>query len=243
MPSLIKPFLAALAFWGAMAAFSVSAQIPQVDQSRSGLMSPAQMLAAAQAVPNKKTRVPLAAWVRACSTQRWGQCHVQWWNLIQDGGLIQIEQEGFSGWGFIGQPAANRVLVHMTAALDHPNYRARWDLDLKTYGEAGGLPVIIDGRSALTNGADHALVLSMLEHNLRHFNISYDMYQEMATPAAEWLRLLAMMLASQGDAVASNEVLHHLHGYAKGNAQEAAVYNATVQAAKNLARKIKSVRR
>jgi len=236
MYNVFKSLLVALTFSGVVVLHASA-------QTTNDLMSPAQILAASQAIPNEKIRNSLVAWVRACNTQRWGDCHVKWWNMIKEGSITQIENDNFSGWGFIGQPPANNVLAHMIATFDNPRLRPIWDLDVKTQGVVEGLPTIIDGRSALTNGADHAIVLSMLEHNLRHFNIDYDMRKEMSIPSAEWLRLLSMMLASQGHTAASYEVLHHLHIYVKNNATDATIYNATILAARNLSTQIQRGRR
>lgn len=200
------------------------------QQFRSQLMTAPEMLSAAQAVKNAKTQPLLEQWVRVCLKKEWGNCQVAWWQLAESGGLVQIEGEGFSSWGFLKQPDANEVLMHMVTALNNPAYRAAWDIEITTTKQYADVPNIVDGRNALTDGVDHKIALAIIKERLIDKKVGYNVEQEMPLPRLEWLRLVALMYAVREDSASAYQVLGELQKHAKITPEATSIYNQTVQA-------------
>ena len=194
------------------------------------LMTPDEMKVAAQMVKDTSTRPYLVAWVEACTAKRWGDCQVTWWNLIEKGNLAQMENDGYPMWGFLKQPDANRVLMHMVAALNYPTYQANWDMEISTTVSYKDIPRIIDGRSALTNGLDHTIALKIIDERFRTKGIMFEVRNEMPTPKLEWLRLVALMFTVRNDPTSATQVLMTLQKYVKMNGDIAILYNENVKA-------------
>lgn len=200
------------------------------QQFRSQLMTATELVSAAHAVKNPQTQPLLEQWVRVCLQKEWGNCQVAWWNLAKDGGLIQIEGEGYSSWGFLKQPDANQVLMHMVTGLNNPAYRGAWDIEITTTKQYSDVPNIVDGRNALTDGVDHKIALAIIKERFAVKKVGYEVAQEMAQPKMEWLRLVALMYTVREDSASAYQVLGELQKHAKMNAEDSLIYNQTVQA-------------
>lgn len=207
-------------------------------QSASGqLMTAPEMIRAAQAVKNEKTQPLLERWVRVCLKKEWGNCQIAWWNMTQKGGLTQIEGEGFNGWGFLNQPDANQVLMHMVTGLDNPTYRPSWDMEITTSKQYADIPNIVAGRNALTDGVDQQFAVAIVQERFTQRGVMYDVRDEFAEPPLEWLRLVSLMYAVRDDAASSYQVLAELQKHANINAEAATVYNNTVKAVQEYIKK------
>lgn len=200
------------------------------QQPRTQLMTAPEMISAAQAVKNAKTQPLLEKWVRVCLQKEWGNCQVAWWNLVEQGGLTQMDNEGYSSWGFLKQPDANEVLMHLVAALNVPPYRSAWNIEVTTTKQYADIPNIVEGQNALTDGADQVIVLAIIQERFTVKNVAYQMNQEMPTKKMEWLRLVALMYAVRDDAASSYQVLTELQKHAKITQGATDTYNRTVQA-------------
>lgn len=200
------------------------------QQFRDQLMTAPEMISATQAVKNPKTQPLLEKWVRVCLKKEWGNCQVAWWNLAEQGGLTQIENEGYSSWGFLKQPDANEVLMHMVTALNNPPYRSAWDIEVTTTKQYADIPNIVEGRNALTDGTDQAIVLAIIKERFIVKNVAYQVNQEMPNEKMEWLRLVALMYAVREDSASSYQVLAELQKHAKITPAATETYNRTVQA-------------
>lgn len=217
---------------GAALAFSANAQ-----EFRNQLMTGPEMISAAQAVKNTKTQPLLEQWVRACLKKEWGNCQVAWWNLADKGELTPIENDGFSSWGFLKQPDANQVLMHMITGLNNPAYRSAWDIEITTTKQYADVPNVVEGRNALTDGVDHHIALSIVQERFLVRKVAYEVRGEMPTPHLEWLRLVALMYAVRDDTASSYQVLAELQNHAKLSPEATQVYNQTVQAVQDYIKK------
>ena len=219
------------------AALSAALLVPMAPafakESRSQLMTSSEMMVAARGVKNAETRPRLEHWVNVCLQKKWGSCQVAWWDLIDKGNLVQIENDGFSTWGFLKQDDANEVLMHMVFALDNPSYRSYWDIEITPSKNKDGLPNIMDGRQALTNGAEHRSALSILEERFASRGVAYKVLEEMPTRQLEWLRTLALMFTIRDDTTSAYQVLTELHSRAANTPEAMELYNKTLQAVKS----------
>ena len=204
---------------------SVSAQ-----QIRNQLMTAQEMVAAAHAVKNPKTQPWLEQWVRVCLKKEWGNCQVAWLNLAEQGGLTQIENEGYSSWGFLDQPDANQVLMHMVTALNAPAYVGAWDMEITTTKQVADVPNVVDGRNALTDGTDQRIALAIITERFMARNVVYAVQQEMPGTRMEWMRLVALMYAVRDEKPSAYQALAELQKQAKGNPEAIDPYNKTVNA-------------
>jgi hypothetical protein len=200
------------------------------QQFRSQLMTAPEMIGAAQGVKNKNTQPLLEKWVRVCLQKEWGNCQVAWWALAEKGGLVQIEGDGYSTWGFLKQPDANQVLMHMITGLNNPTYRSAWDIEITTTKQYDDVPNIVDGRNALTDGLDHKIALAIITERFLSRKVGYDVSQEMPLPRLEWLRLVSLMYAVRDDITSAYQVLGELQKHANITPDAAKVYNQTLQA-------------
>ena len=197
---------------------------------RSQLMTGPEMIRAAQAVKDPKTRPLLENWVRVCLQKEWGNCQVAWWNLTEHGGLTQIQSEDHVLWGFLKQPDANEVMMHMVTALNNAAYRPFWDIEITTSKQYADVPNIVDGRNALTDGVDHKIALAIIKERFAIKKVGYEVEREMPLPRLEWLRLLALMYAVREDTPSAYQALNELQKHAKITPNATEIYNQTVQA-------------
>lgn len=202
----------------------------QAQQASGQLMTAPEMVRAAHTVKNAQTQPLLETWVTVCLKKEWGNCQIAWWNMTQKGGLVQIEGEGYSGWGFLNQPDANKVLMHMVTGLDNPAYRPSWDMEITTSKQYADIPNIVAGRNALTDGVDQQFAVAIVQERFTQRGVMYDAKDEFDTPALEWLRLVSLMYAVRDDAASSYQVLTELQKHATMNTESTAVYNNTVKA-------------
>ena len=200
------------------------------QQGRSQLMTGPEMISAAQSIKNTKTQPLLEKWVRVCLQKEWGNCQVAWWNLADQGGLVQISGEGHISWGFLNQRDANEVLMHLVTAMSNPPYRSAWNMEITTTKQYADIPNIVEGRNALTDGVDHTISLAIIKERFMTRNVAYDVENEMPLPRVEWLRLVALMYAVRDDAPSAYQVLNELQKHAKITPESAVIYNQTVQA-------------
>lgn len=207
------------------------------QQFRSQLMTAQEMVSAAHAVKNTKTQPLLEQWVRVCLKKEWGNCQVAWFNLTEQGGLTQIENEGYSSWGFINQADANQVLMHMVTALNAPAYVGAWDMEITTTKQVADVPNVVDGRNALTDGTDQRIALAIIGERFASRQVSYIVQQEMPSTKMEWLRLVALMYAVRDDASSSYQALSELQKHAKMNPEASEPYNQTVRAVQEYIKK------
>ena len=207
------------------------------QQFRTQLMTAPEMISAAQTVRNAKTQPLLEKWVRVCLQKEWGNCQVAWWNLVEQGGLTQMDNAGYSSWGFLKQPDADQVLMHLVAALNVPPYRSSWNMEVTTSKQYADIPNMVEGLNALIDGADQVIVLAIIQERFTVKNVAYQVNQEMPTQKMEWLRLVALMYAVREDAASSYQVLAELQKYAKTAPGATETYNRTVQAVQTYIKK------
>ncbi len=207
------------------------------QQFRNQLMTGQEMIGAAQAVKNQKTQPLLEQWVRVCLKKEWGNCQIAWFNLTEQGGLTQIENEGYSSWGFINQADANQVLMHMVTALNAPAYVGAWDMEITTTKQITDVPNVVDGRNALTDGTDQRIALAIIAERFASRRVSYTVQQEMPSMKMEWLRLVALMYAVREDASSSYQALAELQKHAKMNPEASEPYNQAVRAVQEYIKK------
>lgn len=220
MNKFLKVLLVGVAFTS-----SVYAQEP-----RTQLMSANEMHMATQSVKNTTTKTLLEKWVTVCLKKEWGSCQVAWWDLTERGGLTRIQNDEYENWGFVGQPDANQVLMHMLTALDNPSYRPFWDMELTPSPNSTSMPSIMAGRMALVDGTEQILALNMIKDQFNARGIAYQTHEEMPTPHLEWLRLLSLMFAIRDDAASSYQVLSELQKHSNSSPEATGRYNETLRA-------------
>lgn len=200
--------------WAAPIVLSAQLLSPvQASAQEQGLMSPAEMSRAALSVKNADLRKPLNDWVVACTTKQWGACQMRWWDLTKHG-LTSIEQDGYSMWGFLKQPDANQVVMHLVSALNYPAYRSYWDLELETSKKYEGLPRILDGRDVMNSPADYVLATKMIRTAYKEKGINLGNWAESDDNTWEWYRMLAFMFTMRNDATNAYQVLTEMQNYA-----------------------------
>lgn len=200
------------------------------QQVRNQPMTASEMVGAAQVIKNAKTQPLLEKWVRVCLKKEWGNCQVAWWDLIEQGGLTQIESDGHVLWGFIKQPDANQILMNMITGLNNPAYRPAWDIEITMTKQYQDMPNIVDGRNALIESVDQKIAIAIIRERFASKKVSYDVEREMSIPRLEWFRLVALMYAVREDASSAYQVLSELQKHAKTTPEAATIYNQTVQA-------------